>query len=86
MTGKPFRNQDLILDTGLVKFDSLSLELPFSLDEIPGVGPETGMVFSDNEVSFSGVAGDPGDLMPSWRRILAVMGINARQNDGIPTP
>jgi hypothetical protein len=69
-----------------VKFDSLSLELPFSLDEIPGVGPEADMVFSDNEVTFSGVAGDPGNLMPSWCRIFAVVGIYASQNDGIPTP
>ena len=67
MPGQPLRDQDLVLDPRLVKLYSGPGELPFGLDEVAGVGPEAGVVFGDNYISFTGVAGDPGDLVPAGR-------------------
>ena len=65
MRRQPFRNKHLAGNPGLVQFYSSARKLPGSLDEIPGVGPDAGVVVRDHKVAFAGKAGHPSGLQPS---------------------
>ena len=65
MRRQPFRNKHLAGNPGLMQFDSGARKLPGGLDEIPGIGPDAGVVVRDHKVTFTGKAGHPSCLQPS---------------------
>ena len=82
---KPFRNEHLLRNPGLVKFVSGSRQHLVRLDEVSGVGPKSRMVFGDDQISaFSRETGEPLHLLPSKARILAAVRVRSGNDKSVP--
>ena len=68
-----------------MELNPCSGKLPVGLDKVARIGPEAGMVESNDHVSrLSGETGEPFDLFPARGGILAGVGIAPAENHGIP--
>ena len=72
MLEEPFRNAHGTRHTGLMQLDTSAFKLSFRLYEVAGIGPQTGMIGSDNHIAgLAGKTGQPLYLFPPRSRIFA---------------
>ena len=85
--GQPLRDGNLLGHPHLVQLDPRSSQLFHSLDEIPGIRPQAGVVQGDAQVPrLARESGQPLHLFPTLCRIFAGVGIAPRKDDGVPPP
>ena len=86
LEGQPIGDRHLPGNAHLVQFDPGAGKLRTCLDEVPGVGPQSGVVEGHHHVAaFASEAGQPAHLLPAFGRIFAVMRVGAGEDNGIPT-
>ena len=85
MLRQPLRDGHLLRNAHLVELHAGAFQLLHRLNEIAGIGPESGMVEGDHHVArFAGEAGEPLYAFPPFGRILASVRVAAREHHGVP--